>query len=116
MSYENHASRRAQRHYLIGLPQFFKEGVDPEEYRIKSPDGYDRCMFTYQRAIHKGQRLQDGDFIDIPVTRLDGPDTPYDFEYIIYTCVEENLPRYVSDVRKLSTCMNQIIGANLTLI
>jgi len=106
------ASRCVQRHYLIGLPQFFKEGVDPEEYRIKSPDGYDRCMFTYQRAIHKGQRLRDGDVIDIPVTKVISPDESFDFEYTIYTCDEDSCPRYVSpgyvpNVRRLSICVNR---------
>ena len=41
-------SRVARRHYLMATLQPFKEGHHPEQYRVPSLDGKDRCKVAIQ--------------------------------------------------------------------
>ncbi|KAH1398336.1 hypothetical protein KXW42_006245 [Aspergillus fumigatus] len=46
--------RVARRHYLMATLQPFKEGYHPEQYRVPSLDGRDRCKYTRQIFVQKG--------------------------------------------------------------
>lgn len=94
------ATRCARRHYLLGKPRLFIDGEDPEEYRVKGADGFDRCKFTYQTVVRKGQRLRNKVFIKIPVTKFVAPHAPLIFQDTIYTCDEDDCPRYLQDPGK----------------
>ena len=54
-------SRVARRHYLMATLQPFKEGHHPEQYRVPSLDGKDRCKYTRQIFVQKGQRVKIGE-------------------------------------------------------
>ncbi|KAI4247362.1 MAG: hypothetical protein L6R42_009647 [Xanthoria sp. 1 TBL-2021] len=54
-------SRVARRHYLMATLQPFREGHHPEQYRVPSLDGKDRCKYTRQIFVQKGQRVKIGE-------------------------------------------------------
>ncbi|OBT49833.1 hypothetical protein VE04_09486, partial [Pseudogymnoascus sp. 24MN13] len=92
-------SRVARRHYLMATLQPFKEGHHPEAYRVPSLDGKDRCKFTRQIFVQKGQRVKIGE----PV------------KDILYACDDEICPEYTKDprVKEVVTLTSDLSRKNL---
>lgn len=62
-------SRVARRHYLMATLQPFKEGHHPEQYRVPSLDGKDRCKYTRQIFVRKGERVKIGEPVKVSFFR-----------------------------------------------
>jgi actin-like ATPase involved in cell morphogenesis len=95
--------RVARRHYLMATLQPFKEGHHPEAYRVPSLDGKDRCKFTRQIFVQKGQRVKIGEPVKVSFFRQVAPGATLMYEDILYACDEDACPEYTKDPRKLST-------------
>ena len=95
-------SRVARRHYLMATLQPFKEGHHPEQYRVPSLDGKDRCKYTRQIFVQKGQRVKNGEPVKVSFFRQVAPGATLMYEDILYACDEDVCPEYTKDPRKFS--------------
>lgn len=93
-------SRVARRHYLMATLQPFKEGHHPEAYRVPSLDGKDRCKFTRQIFVQKGQRVKIGEPVKVSFFRQVAPGATLMYEDILYACDDEICPEYTKDPSK----------------
>jgi len=94
--------RVARRHYLMATLQPFKEGHHPEQYRVPSLDGKDRCKYTRQIFVQKGQRVRIGEPYKVSFFRQVAPGATLMYEDILYACDDDVCPEYTKDPRKLS--------------
>ena len=94
-------SRVARRHYLMATLQPFKEGHHPEQYRVPSLDGKDRCKYTRQIFVQKGQRVKIGEPVKVSFFRQVAPGATLMYEDILYACDEDVCPEYTKDPREL---------------
>jgi hypothetical protein len=101
--------RVARRHYLMGTLQPFKEGHHPEEYRIPSLDGRDRCKYTRQICVRKGQKVRIGERYKVSYFRQVAPGAMLMFEDILYACDEDVCPEYTADPRKSMLSIKRIL-------
>lgn len=92
--------RVARRHYLMGTLQPFKEGYHPEAYRVPSLDGKDRCKFTRQIFVQKGQKVKNGEPVKVSFFRQVAPGATLMYEDILYACDDDVCPEYTKDPRK----------------
>ncbi|KAH2398577.1 hypothetical protein KXW27_004408 [Aspergillus fumigatus] len=83
--------RVARRHYLMATLQPFKEGYHPEQYRVPSLDGRDRCKYTRQIFVQKGERVKIGEPVKVSFFRQVAPGATLMYEDILYACDEDNL-------------------------
>lgn len=95
-------SRVARRHYLMATLQPFKEGHHPEQYRVPSLDGKDRCKYTRQIFVQKGQRVKNGEPVKVSFFRQVAPGATLMYEDILYACDEDVCPEYTKDPRMAS--------------
>ena len=93
-------SRVARRHYLMATLQPFKEGHHPEQYRVPSLDGKDRCKYTRQIFVQKGQRVKIGEPVKVSFFRQVAPGATLMYEDILYACDDDVCPEYTKDPRK----------------
>ncbi|PWY90108.1 Hsp70 family protein [Aspergillus heteromorphus CBS 117.55] len=93
--------RVARRHYLMATLQPFKEGYHPEQYRVPSLDGRDRCKYTRQIFVQKGERVKIGEPVKVSFFRQVAPGATLMYEDILYACDEDVCPEYTKDPRKL---------------
>jgi hypothetical protein len=94
--------RVARRHYLMATLQPFKEGHHPEQYRVPSLDGKDRCKYTRQIFVQKGQRVKIGEPVKVSFFRQVAPGATLMYEDILYACDDDVCPEYTKDPRKSS--------------
>jgi len=94
-------SRVARRHYLMATLQPFKEGHHPEQYRVPSLDGKDRCKYTRQIFVQKGQRVKIGEPVKVGFFRQVAPGATLMYEDILYACDEDVCPEYTKDPRMI---------------
>lgn len=99
-------SRVARRHYLMATLQPFKEGHHPEQYRVPSLDGKDRCKYTRQIFVQKGQRVKIGEPVKVSFFRQVAPGATLMYEDILYACDEDVCPEYTKDPRELSQSLS----------
>ncbi|KAG5958550.1 hypothetical protein E4U57_001257 [Claviceps arundinis] len=92
-------SRVARRHYLMATLQPFKEGYHPEAYRIPSLDGKDRCKFTRQIFVQKGQKMKNGEPVKVSFFRQVAPGATLMYEDVLYVCDDDVCPEYIKDPR-----------------
>lgn len=92
--------RVARRHYLMATLQPFKEGYHPEQYRVPSLDGRDRCKYTRQIFVQKGERVKIGEPVKVSFFRQVAPGATLMYEDILYACDEDVCPEYTKDPRK----------------
>src|SRR3954470_23244414 len=92
--------RVARRHYLMATLQPFKEGYHPEAYRVPSLDGKDRCKFTRQIFVQKGQKVKIGEPVKVSFFRQVAPGATLMYEDILYACDDDVCPEYTKDSRK----------------
>ena len=90
-------SRVAPRHYLMATLQPFKEGHHPEQYRVPSLDGKDRCKYTRQIFVQRGQRVKIGEPVKVSFFRQVAPGATLMYEDILYACDEDVCPEYTKD-------------------
>jgi hypothetical protein len=95
-------SRVARRHYLMATLQPFKEGHHPEQYRVPSLDGKDRCKYTRQLFVQRGQRVKIGEPVKVSFFRQVAPGATLMYEDILYACDEDVCPEYTKDPRKFT--------------
>jgi hypothetical protein len=93
--------RVARRHYLMATLQPFKEGYHPEQYRVPSLDGKDRCKYTRQIFVQKGERVKIGEPVKVSFFRQVAPGATLMYEDVLYACDEDVCPEYVKDPRML---------------
>lgn len=98
--------RVARRHYLMATLQPFKEGYHPEAYRVPSLDGKDRCKFTRQIFVQKGQKVKIGEPVKVSFFRQVAPGATLMYEDILYACDEDACPEYTKDPRELPSVIN----------
>lgn len=91
--------RVARRHYLMATLQPFKEGYHPEQYRVPSLDGKDRCKYTRQIFVQKGERVKIGEPVKVSFFRQVAPGATLMYEDVLYACDEDVCPEYVKDPR-----------------
>lgn len=109
-------SRVARRHYLMATLQPFKEGHHPEQYRVPSLDGKDRCKYTRQIFVQKGQRVKIGEPVKVSFFRQVAPGATLMYEDILYACDEDVCPEYTKDPRKLTVkyvCTAELLIAHI---
>lgn len=94
-------SRVARRHYLMATLQPFKEGYHPEQYRVPSLDGKDRCKYTRQIFVQKGERVKIGEPVKVSFFRQVAPGATLMYEDVLYACDEDVCPEYTKDPRML---------------
>lgn len=99
-------SRVARRHYLMATLQPFKEGHHPEQYRVPSLDGKDRCKYTRQIFVQKGQRVKIGEPVKVSFFRQVAPGATLMYEDILYACDEDICPEYTKDPRKFDEVLS----------
>ena len=80
--------------------QPFKEGHHPEQYRVPSLDGKDRCKYTRQIFVQKGQRVKIGEPVKVSFFRQVAPGATLMYEDILYACDEDVCPEYTKDPRE----------------
>jgi hypothetical protein len=81
--------------------QPFKEGHHPEQYRVPSLDGKDRCKYTRQIFVQKGQRVKIGEPVKVSFFRQVAPGATLMYEDILYACDDDVCPEYTKDPREL---------------
>lgn len=106
--------RVARRHYLMATLQPFKEGYHPEQYRVPSLDGRDRCKYTRQIFVQKGERVKIGEPVKVSFFRQVAPGATLMYEDILYACDEDVCPEYTKDPRKSSTSTSSIFSWYIT--
>jgi hypothetical protein len=97
--------------------QPFKEGHHPEQYRVPSLDGKDRCKYTRQIFVQKGQRVKIGEPVKVSFFRQVAPGATLMYEDILYACDDDVCPEYTKDPRKfhflistIATFLTYLIG------
>ena len=93
-------SRVARRHYLMATLQPFKEGHHPEAYRVSSLDGKDRCKYTRQIFVQKGQKVKIGEPVKVSFFRQVAPGATLMYEDVLYACDDDVCPEYTKDPSK----------------
>jgi hypothetical protein len=96
--------RVARRHYLIATLQ----GHHLEQYRGPGLDGKDRCKYTQQILVQKGQRVKIGEPYKVSFFRQVALGTTLKFEDMLYTCDDDVCPEYIKDPRKFMTITNNL--------
>ena len=109
-------SRVARRHYLMATLQPFKEGHHPEQYRVPSLDGKDRCKYTRQIFVQKGQRVKIGEPVKVSFFRQVAPGATLMYEDILYACDEDVCPEYTKDPREHSLCTQLLVDVTIDLL
>lgn len=107
--------RVARRHYLMATLQPFKEGYHPEAYRVPSLDGKDRCKFTRQIFVQKGQKVKIGEPVKVSFFRQVAPGATLMYEDILFACDDDVCPEYTKDPRKFPTACRGLIRRNRKL-
>ncbi|KAK8104112.1 uncharacterized protein PG998_011145 [Apiospora kogelbergensis] len=92
--------RVARRHYLMATLQPFKEGYHPEAYRVPSLDGKDRCKFTRQIFVQKGQKVKIGEPVKVSFFRQVAPGATLMYEDILYACDDDEVVTLTSDLSR----------------
>ncbi|KAM0249017.1 hypothetical protein ACHAQJ_009223 [Trichoderma viride] len=107
--------RIARRHYLMATLQPFKEGYHPEAYRVPSLDGKDRCKFTRQIFVHKGQKVKNGEPYKVSFFRQVAPGATLMYEDVLYACDDEVCPEYTKDprIKEVVTLTSDLSRKNL---
>ncbi|EFX02384.1 hsp70 family protein [Grosmannia clavigera kw1407] len=107
--------RVARRHYLMATLQPFKEGYHPEAYRVPSLDGKDRCKFTRQIFVQKGQKVKIGEPVKVSFFRQVAPGATLMYEDILYACDEDVCPEYTKDprIKEVVTLTSDLSRKNL---
>ncbi|SPO03752.1 related to hsp70 protein [Cephalotrichum gorgonifer] len=107
--------RVARRHYLMATLQPFKEGYHPEAYRVPSLDGKDRCKFTRQIFVQKGQKVKIGEPVKVSFFRQVAPGATLMYEDILYACDEDVCPEYTKDprIKEVITLTSDLSRKNL---
>ncbi|KAK5081577.1 hypothetical protein LTR05_007708 [Lithohypha guttulata] len=108
-------SRVARRHYLMATLQPFKEGYHPEAYRVPSLDGKDRCKYTRQIFVQKGERVKIGEPVKVSFFRQVAPGATLMYEDILYACDEDVCPEYTKDprIKEVVTLTSDLSRKNL---
>ncbi|KAL8876457.1 MAG: hypothetical protein Q9198_005348 [Flavoplaca austrocitrina] len=108
-------SRVARRHYLMATLQPFREGHHPEQYRVPSLDGKDRCKYTRQIFVQKGQRVKIGEPVKVSFFRQVAPGATLMYEDILYACDEDVCPEYTKDprIKEVVTLTSDLSRKNL---
>ncbi|ETN46737.1 uncharacterized protein HMPREF1541_00926 [Cyphellophora europaea CBS 101466] len=108
-------SRVARRHYLMATLQPFKEGHHPEQYRVPSLDGKDRCKYTRQIFVQKGERVKVGEPVKVSFFRQVAPGATLMYEDILYACDEDVCPEYTKDprIKEVVTLTSDLSRKNL---
>ncbi|KAH0325054.1 actin-like ATPase domain-containing protein, partial [Aureobasidium melanogenum] len=108
-------SRVARRHYLMATLQPFKEGHHPEQYRVPSLDGKDRCKYTRQIFVQKGQRVKTGEPVKVSFFRQVAPGATLMYEDVLYACDEDVCPEYTKDprIKEVVTLTSDLSRKNL---
>ncbi|KAJ6263675.1 hypothetical protein Dda_2244 [Drechslerella dactyloides] len=108
-------SRVARRHYLMATLQPFKEGHHPEAYRVPSLDGKDRCKYTRQIFVTKGQRVKIGEPVKVSFFRQVAPGATLMYEDILYACDDDVCPEYTKDsrIKEVVTLTSDLSRKNL---
>ncbi|KAF2161198.1 hypothetical protein M409DRAFT_28240 [Zasmidium cellare ATCC 36951] len=108
-------SRVARRHYLMATLQPFKEGHHPEQYRVPSLDGKDRCKYTRQIFVQKGQRVKIGEPVKVSFFRQVAPGATLMYEDVLYACDEDVCPEYTKDprIKEIVTLTSDLSRKNL---
>ncbi|KAI5357689.1 Putative Heat shock protein 70 family [Septoria linicola] len=108
-------SRVARRHYLMATLQPFKEGHHPEQYRVPSLDGKDRCKYTRQIFVQKGQRVKIGEPVKVSFFRQVAPGATLMYEDVLYACDEDVCPEYTKDprIKEVVTLTSDLSRKNL---
>ncbi|KAF7548766.1 hypothetical protein G7046_g8558 [Stylonectria norvegica] len=107
--------RIARRHYLMATLQPFKEGYHPEAYRVPSLDGKDRCKFTRQIFVQKGQKVKNGEPVKVSFFRQVAPGATLMYEDILYACDDDICPEYTKDprIKEVVTLTSDLSRKNL---
>ncbi|KAL1979202.1 hypothetical protein VTN96DRAFT_6513 [Rasamsonia emersonii] len=107
--------RVARRHYLMATLQPFKEGYHPEQYRVPSLDGKDRCKYTRQIFVQKGERVKIGEPVKVSFFRQVAPGATLMYEDVLYACDEDVCPEYVKDprIKEVVTLTSDLSRKNL---
>ncbi|UKZ81148.1 hypothetical protein TrVFT333_008919 [Trichoderma virens FT-333] len=107
--------RIARRHYLMATLQPFKEGYHPEAYRVPSLDGKDRCKFTRQIFVHKGQKVKNGEPYKVSFFRQVAPGATLMYEDVLYACDDDVCPEYTKDprIKEVVTLTSDLSRKNL---
>ncbi|KAI1181249.1 Hsp70-like protein [Nemania sp. FL0916] len=107
--------RVARRHYLMATLQPFKEGYHPEAYRVPSLDGKDRCKFTRQIFVQKGQKVKIGEPVKVSFFRQVAPGATLMYEDILHACDEDVCPEYTKDprIKEVVTLTSDLSRKNL---
>ncbi|KAL1978103.1 hypothetical protein VTN31DRAFT_962 [Thermomyces dupontii] len=107
--------RVARRHYLMATLQPFKEGYHPEQYRVPSLDGKDRCKYTRQIFVQKGERVKIGEPVKVSFFRQVAPGASLMYEDVLYACDEDVCPEYVKDprIKEVVTLTSDLSSKNL---
>jgi hypothetical protein len=92
--------RFARRHYLMATLEPFREGHHPEQYRVPSLDGNDRCKYTRQIFVRKGQKVKIGEPYKASFFRQVAPGATLMYEDTLYACDDDACPEYTQDPRK----------------
>lgn len=108
-------SRVARRHYLMATLQPFKEGHHPERYRVPSLDGKDRCKYTRQIFVTKGQRVKIGEPVKVSFFRQVAPGATLMYEDVLYACDDDVCPEYTKDphIKEVVTLVSDLSRKNL---
>ncbi|KAJ5161972.1 hypothetical protein N7492_007364 [Penicillium capsulatum] len=107
--------RVARRHYLMATLQPFKEGYHPEQYRVPSLDGRDRCKYTRQIFVQKGERVKIGEPVKVSFFRQVAPGATLMYEDVLYACDEDVCPEYTKDprIKEVVTLTSDLSRKNL---
>ncbi|KAH7020085.1 hypothetical protein EDB80DRAFT_633332 [Ilyonectria destructans] len=107
--------RVARRHYLMATLQPFKEGYHPEAYRVPSLDGKDRCKFTRQIFVQKGQKVKSGEPVKVSFFRQVAPGATLMYEDVLYACDDDVCPEYTKDprIKEVVTLTSDLSRKNL---
>ena len=73
---------------------------------MPSLDGKDRCKYTRQIFVQKGQRVKIGEPVKVSFFRQVAPGATLMYEDILYACDEDVCPEYTKDPRKLLLCLS----------
>ncbi|KAJ6160435.1 hypothetical protein N7470_003831 [Penicillium chermesinum] len=101
--------RVARRHYLMATLQPFKEGYHPEQYRVPSLDGRDRCKYTRQIFVQKGERVKIGEPVKVSFFRQVAPGATLMYEDVLYACDEDVCP----SIKEVVTLTSDLSRKNL---
>jgi len=107
--------RVARRHYLMATLQQFKEGHHPEQYRVPSLDGKDRCKYTRQIFVSKGQKVKIGEPVVVSFFRQVAPGAALMYEDTLYACDDDVCPEYTKDprIKEVVTLTSDLSSKNL---